>query len=407
MKKSQLRIDVEQDLLSMKEPLDMEFFLKKYKKRKSYLLDSSFKNYIWMWNAWMRKKAVKGEKPKAEKVKKPVEEIIKDDLKLIRIKAEHSEFKRKYEASLKELEMANLRFDALVQIKEEVQINEIEPLLSQHDKHEGVPIISLSDWHFEEKVEAHTINGLNEYNLEIAAERWSKCIQNSLKLVAKERHTTDIEQIVIWLGGDFITGYIHEELVENNYLSPTQATRFAKEKIITALNFYKRHGRFKKITVACNYGNHGRTTQKPRISSGYKNSYEWMMYQDIADYFSNDKMFNFIIANGEFNYLKMFDKVIRTFHGDSIKFNGGIGGLTIPLIKAIGKMNQQIQADYNFMGHYHQFWEATKDCLVNGSGIGFGPYAMYIKALPEEPMQGFKMLDSKHGFTTKLAIRCK
>ena len=260
MKKSQLRIDVEQDLLSMKEPLDMEFFLKKYKKRKSYLLDSSFKNYIWMWNAWMRKKAAKGEKSKAEKVKKPVEDIIKDDLKLIRIKAEHSEFKRKYEASLKELEMANLRFDALVQIKEEVQINEIEPLLSQHDKHEGVPIISLSDWHFEEKVEAHTINGLNEYNLEIAAERWSKCIQNSLKLVAKERHTTDIEQIVIWLGGDFITGYIHEELVENNYLSPTQATRFAKEKIITALNFYKRHGRFKKITVACNYGNHGRTT---------------------------------------------------------------------------------------------------------------------------------------------------
>jgi hypothetical protein len=209
------------------------------------------------------------------------------------------------------------------------------------------------------------------------------------------------------MGGDFITGYIHEELIENNYLSPTQATRFAKEKIITALKFYKSHGGFKKINVVCNFGNHGRTTKKKMVSTGYKNSYEWMMYQDIADYFTGDKTFEFTIANGEHNYISMFGKTIRTFHGESIQFGGGIGGLTIPLIKAIGKLNQQIHADYNIMGHFHQFWEATKDCLVNGSGIGFSAYAVMIKALPEEPLQGFKVLDSKHGFTTKLAIRCQ
>ena len=56
--------------------------------------------------------------------------------------------------------------------------------------------------------------------------------------------------------------YIHEELEESNYLSPTQATRFAKEKkIITAIKFYLQHGKFDKITVVCNYGNHGRTNK--------------------------------------------------------------------------------------------------------------------------------------------------
>ena len=103
----------------------------------------------------------------------------------------------------------------------------IEPVLSSSKK--ACPIIQLSDWHFEERVDAATINDLNEYNLEIAAERWVACIQNNLKLVHKERHSSDIKQICLWLGGDFITGYIHEELEESNYLSPTQATRFAKE----------------------------------------------------------------------------------------------------------------------------------------------------------------------------------
>jgi hypothetical protein len=128
---------------------------------------------------------------------KTIEELIDGDVKMLRAKAESNEYKRRYYAVIKKLEEADLRFDALIQIKEQVQIKEIEPILSQIHKHEAVPIIALSDWHFEEKVEARTINNLNEYNLDIASKRWVKCIQNSLKLVHKERHSTDIEQVIV------------------------------------------------------------------------------------------------------------------------------------------------------------------------------------------------------------------
>jgi rhodanese-related sulfurtransferase len=36
------------------------------------------------------------------------------------------------------------------------------------------------------------------------------------------------------------------------------------------------------IKVVCKFGNHGRTGEKIRISTGYKNSYEWMVYHFIA-----------------------------------------------------------------------------------------------------------------------------
>ena len=97
----------------------------------------------------------------------------------------------------------------------------------------------------------------------------------------------------------------------------------------------------------------------------------------------------------------------RFWHGDSVKYGGGIGGLTIPLIKAIHKYNEQVDAYFNFMGHYHQLWQATRDCIVNGSGIGVSPYAQRIGASPEEPMQSFALMDNKYGITAKMPIFCK
>lgn len=334
-----------------------------------------------------------------------VAETVFADLAGRKDKARLRELQNKYNHLLEQYDISEKRVDALLNIKEPVAIEFIEPVLSSSKK-EACPIIQLSDWHFEERVDAATINDLNEYNLEIAAERWVACIQNSLKLVHKERHSSDIKQICLWLGGDFITGYIHEELEESNYLSPTQATRFAKEKIITAIKFYLQHGKFDKITVVCNYGNHGRTNKKPRVSTSYKNSYEWMMYCDVADYFADNPKVKFVVPSGIFAYVDVMGHTMRFWHGDTVSYGGGIGGLTIPLIKAISRYDQQQLAYYNFMGHFHQHWQATKNCIVNGSGIGFSAYAQRIGASPEPPLQGFSLCDKRHGITTKMSIRC-
>ena len=337
---------------------------------------------------------------------KPIEERVSFDIQKAQESAKVREYREKYSFVLKKLEESEKRFDALLNIKEAVDIIEVEQVVSQ-GKHEACPVIMLSDWHFEERVDSQNINGLNHYDLDIAQKRWHTCIQNSAKLIHRERQSSEIKQVIVWLGGDFITGYIHEELEESNYLSPVQAVRFAKAQIITALKFYAEYGKFDKIIVVCNYGNHGRTQKKPRVSTSYKNSYEWMMYKDIQDYFSANKKFEFVVPDGLFAYVSIYGFTNRFWHGDTIQYGGGIGGLTIPLIKAIGRYNTTIKADFNFMGHYHQLFEATKDCMVNGSGIGYNAYAQRIGASLERPQQGFKVIDSKHGYTTKLQIFCE
>lgn len=337
----------------------------------------------------------------------PAEQIFADRL-INREKAAARIAEAKYKHLLKEYETLEQRFDFLVGIKEDIGIPTIEKKESGQLKSHATPVALLSDWHFEETVLPETINGLNEYNLDIAARRWSSCIQNLLRLVTIDRNHSEINEIVLWLGGDFITGYIHEELIESNSLSPTQATRFAKKLIISGIEFLLQYGKFEKIIIPCSYGNHGRTTTKKRISTGHKNSYEWMMYHDIADYF-NDKAesrVRFIVPDGLFTYMNVYGFNCRFWHGDTVSYQGGIGGLTIPLIKAIHRYNQQIRADYNFMGHYHQLHQPTKDCMVNGSGIGFNPYAQGIGASPEQPMQGYCLIDQKRGLTIKAPIFC-
>jgi hypothetical protein len=372
-------------------------------------MDYNSKSYPALKSAFGRFKNGETLKEKPEKkveVPKTTSELIAIDFGKRAESAKVKELNQKYNHLLAEYENSEKRFDALINIKQPVQITRIEPILSE-SKNEAIPIIQLSDCHFEESVDGQTINNLNDYNLEIATIRWNKIIQNSLKMIHHERNNSDIKQMVLWLGGDFITGNIHTELRESNLLSPTQATRFAKEKIITAINFYLEHGKFDKIIIPCNYGNHGRTEKEKFISTGYRNSYEWMMYNDIADYFSNNKKVEFIIANGIYVYLDIMGYMNRFFHGDYIRYQGGIGGLTVPLIKSIQRMNQQQVADYNFMGHYHQRWQATKDCFVNGSLIGYNAYAQSIGASPEEPQQGLNMLNKKYGMVSSMSIFCR
>lgn len=343
------------------------------------------------------------DKPQIEVTDK---ERILGDITKRKENAKLKELESKYKYLLEEFDLSEKRLDAVLNIKEDFVMKEIKPS-SKAVKNEAVPLILLSDWHFEERVDADTINGLNEYNLDIASKRWDKCISNSLKLVEKERNSSTINNMCLWLGGDFISGYIHEELEENNYLSPVEATLFSYEKIATAIEFYLKNGDFNKITIPCNFGNHGRTNKKPRVSTGYKNSYEWMMYRMLEKRYSGNKKVEFIVPNGMFTYVNILGYMNRFFHGDSIQYGGGIGGLTVPLIKAILRYDQQQVADYNWMGHYHQLWSATKNCMVNGSGIGFSAYAQRIGASPEEPKQSFALIDAKYGLTIKTPIFCK
>jgi hypothetical protein len=303
-----------------------------------------------------------------------------------------------YEATVKAyiaaLGEANRARDAALAIKKQKVIVPIVPEFND-GRNEATAFAIGGDWHVEETVDPKTINGLNEFSLDIAAERIARFFRAIIRLTEIERAGTTIDNLVLALLGDLMTGYIHEELQESNSLSPTETVLFLRKHIIAGLRLLKAEGKFKRIVIPCNVGNHGRTTKKMRHATSCQNSYEWMLYNVLRDDFPEAE---WQIADGYFVYLTVYDRLFRFHHGDNVQYQGGIGGLTIPTEKAIAGWNKARTPYCDVFGHHHSAQQNPR-WICNGSLIGYGAYSLAIKAGFEPPQQTYFLLDSKRGRT--------
>lgn len=266
-------------------------------------------------------------------------------------------------------------------------------------------IVALSDWHVEETIEPDKVNYLNEFNLDIADARIERTFQKIIYMMDIARKMAKIDELVIWLGGDFITGYIHEELEESNALSPLEASKWVQSRIVSGLKFLRKHARA-HIIVPTSHGNHGRTTKKKRISTAAENSYEYSLYGHIADQFAGDPKIKFKIERGYHNHLDVQGRNVRFHHGDALKYGGGIGGLTVPTNRAVAQWNKSVVADLDVFGHFHQFLPCGRRWVCNGSLVGYSPYAVNIKAEYEVPSQTFILIDKHYGNVMTAPIFC-
>jgi hypothetical protein len=332
-------------------------------------------------------------------------ELVKADRRHASVSAEIKDLRTKYKEAIEQLGLSEQRLSLLEGYGDSSKIKPI-PINRSLTGGQAAAIIQATDWHIEERVDRHLVNGLNEYNPEIARKRSANFFGNALKLVRKERKDVAIETLILHIGGDIITGYIHEELVESNFLSPTESILLAQEFLVGGIKRLRDDGNFKTIRVVCNYGNHGRTTPKIRVSTGHQNSYEWLLYKLMARDFADDPVVQFQVADAYVEYVDIFDYTLRFHHGDAIKYGGGIGGVTIPLIKYIHRLNGQRYAHGDFIGHYHQLtpYNRASKFAINGSLIGFNPYALRIGASPEPPLQNFQLVAAGKGFTVHAPI---
>jgi hypothetical protein len=265
-----------------------------------------------------------------------------------------------------------------------------------------------SDWHVEETVLAVKAGGRNEYSLDIADLSIRRFFQAQIDLVRHHRASKQliIRDMVCAFSGDLMTGYIHEELTETNALSPVETALWLKPRLRAGLLRLLGELGLRSVVVPWSYGNHGRTTPKTRISTGAENSYEWLLGRMLADSFADDKRVAFDVSPCPHQYARVYDFTLHFHHGDSLRYGGGVGGVGIPLLKAVPAWDEVRRADVHHIGHFHQLRDYGR-AMVNGSLIGYGPYSQWIKAPFEEPQQLFYLLDSKRGkcHVTPLWIR--
>lgn len=294
-----------------------------------------------------------------------------------------------------ELEHRRLQLEAMLSLGTSKPLR-IERKRTRLDgkQRDATAVLLCTDWHIEEHVDPETINGLNEYTPEIAEARIERLTEAFCWLVRDNRFS--VRDAILWLGGDLITGFIHEELIEGNAMSPIAACLWLQPRIERMIRTILRDTDIEAIKVPCTPGNHGRTTLKPRIATRCENNFEWMLYHQLAKAFKDEPRVEFQIATGEHLYMDVYDRVARFQHGDAIRYGGGVGGITIPIRKAIAQWQTVKRADVDHFGHWHQYLTLGR-AIVNGSLIGYNAFALRIKAAYEVPTQAFYLWDRKHG----------
>ena len=318
------------------------------------------------------------------------------DKEKLRHDEEEKDLKKSYRDALRQIRALEKELDFATALKHNEKTTVIRPS-EKRGGSEATAIVLLSDWHVYEVVKSSTVNGMNAYNPEVAKARAEQCFQRILRLVKKEQQDVKIDTILLWLGGDFITGGIHPE--RNTFDDSVAEALYAKSLLKSGIEFLIEHSGCRVICV-CSSGNHARITPKIHISKEYGNSLETFIYCSLRDEIPKAQ---WVIEQGYNTYLKMYDYMLRFNHGHAVKYAGGIGGVTIPLIKAIKGWDSTKKADFTFLGHHHQYLSG-RNFVVNGSMIGFNPYAVFIKADFEPPVQAFFLLDRKRGRTVHIPI---
>jgi hypothetical protein len=266
-------------------------------------------------------------------------------------------------------------------------------------------VLNASDWHFEEEVKASAVNGVNEFNLDIAKMRAVEFFRSGAGLIDMCRSRSNISTVVLNLLGDFITGWIHEELQATNQLTPPAAVLAVFESLSSGIDFLLKEVKPKELIIPCAAGNHGRFTKRRYTKLNVETNYDWLIYQLLARWFDakNEKRIRFLFPQGDLIYYTVYDKVIRAMHGDSVQYGGGIGGVHIPLRKHLDRQNTTIRADWNYLGHFHQDIRG-EDYRINGSLIGYNEYAVRKGLRFAPPSQSFELIHPKYGSTAPFPI---
>lgn len=277
----------------------------------------------------------------------------------------------------------------------------------------GVPSVLWSDWHWGEVVDPLQVNGINSYDLAKAKDRARRLVERTIDLCFEHMTNPTYPGVVVNLGGDMISGDIHDELTETNEVPTMPAFLDLFSKLASMLGLMA--DRFGRVFVAGVPGNHGRTTKKPRMKNRAFSNFDWLLYTMLEAHFkaAKDDRFAFMIPVGADAAYRVYGHRYLLTHGDNLGVKGGDGiiGALGPILRgdvkirnSNGQMGQAF--DTLLMGHWHQFLPLFPRLCVNGSLKGYDEFAkLALRAAPEEPQQALWFTHPDRGVTCQWPVK--
>lgn len=263
----------------------------------------------------------------------------------------------------------------------------------------------LSDLHLDEVVNPDEIGGLNAYDRSIAEQRLERFFQGVVKLSRDYLSGVSYNGCVLMLGGDLVSGDIHEELVETNEGTTLETVLHWTERLAAGVELLA--DTFGLVHVPSVVGNHGRRTRKPRAKKRARDNIDWFIGQQLARHFGKDSRVTFDIPDGTDVVVQVHDTDFLLTHGDQVGGGGGIGGIWPPLMRMVARKRTRYEFDSLVCGHWHQLVMApTAGLIVNGSLKGFDEYAAVSNFVPERAQQAMWLTAPNQGVTFAAPVFC-
>ncbi len=301
---------------------------------------------------------------------------------------------KQYKEALGKIEQQNEQIELLTALEKRKPVKGYSAP-KHKSKSDATAIVFFSDWHVGEVVKPDQSNGLNEYNTDIAEKRAKAVTERALMMLEHERGLANIDRIIVCLGGDFMTGWLHPENEQTNALGPIEEALFAGDLLEKTLRTFQEKSGCKSVTIPTCIGNHGRITKKMQAANASETNHETGIYLHLRRRFPD---WDWRISKSYHKLVQVAEYRLRFHHGDAIRYQGGIGGMTVPVIRRILRVNNGIKADYDMFGHLHQY-NPSSMFACNGSLIGYNAYAERSGFDPQEPLQTFAICDHKRGIT--------
>ena len=358
-----------------------------------------------------------------------IEDRVSLDAKVARYRAEALSYRRRYNMILqKRLHKDNLIdaiYDATTPFKAVKPIKPIKPTGKRKGESTQTVVAPLTDTHIGEDVDYQQMAGLNSYSFEIFNRRLSGWAEQVLNLVELRRASVPIDDLIIPMLGDMISGDIHDELIKTNQDNVMGQMSRGANLIAQALLSLAPH--FKTVTVPCVVGNHGRMTRKPPMKDKYMD-WDYMLYQWVAAFCKNQKNIKFQINTSYMNIFQVYDKNVLIMHGDSASGAGSIASITKVLtnLRSVLQFRQGLEpetADANqhiiepnllptsfdsvMMGHFHRVDEidiGTGHAIICGCMKGGDEFALQRLAVITKPQQIVTYWHPKYGYIGKETI---
>lgn len=270
-------------------------------------------------------------------------------------------------------------------------------------KHEAIPVMMLTDVHWDEVIKPEQVDFVNAYDRGIAQKRLRRAFERSIQVTRDYVSGVTYTGFQLLLGGDLFSGLIHEELRESNRATIIEGVLSLTPELLAGINLLSEH--FGRVHIESVVGNHGRRTQRPRAKDRAQDNFDWLVYKLLQRELGGRKDVTMRVADATDAEFRVHGVRYLLTHGDQFRGGTGISAALAPLLLgAHRKTRRQAAAgrpyDVMIMGHWHtSLWLPSWGVIVGGSVVGYSEFAYQANLPPEQPQCDLWLNTPERGIT--------